>query len=88
MGITKRILRTPEAAEYLGLAASTLEKKRLTGDGPEFVKLTSRAVGYDIRALDAWLDTQCRSSTSDSGQGSGRSGHTSDPPGRCGDDKI
>ena len=26
-------LRTPDAAEYLGLAASTLEKLRLTGEG-------------------------------------------------------
>lgn len=64
---TKRIFRTPEAANYLGLAASTLEKKRLTGDGPEFVKLGGRAVGYDIIALDAWLDAQRRRSTSDRG---------------------
>ena len=53
--VPRRVLRTPEAAEYLGLAASTLEKKRLTGGGPRFVRL-GRAIGYDFADLDAWLD--------------------------------
>ncbi len=54
----QRILRTPNAAAYVGLSASTLEKLRLTGDGPAFIRLGGRAVGYDIRDLDAWLDDQ------------------------------
>jgi predicted DNA-binding transcriptional regulator AlpA len=54
----KRILRTPEAAEYVGLSRSTLEKKRLAGDGPRSIRLGGRAVGYDVRDLDAWLDEQ------------------------------
>ncbi len=56
--MTQRILRTPEAAAYVGLSISTLEKKRLTGGGPPFIRLGGRAVGYDIRDLDAWLDAQ------------------------------
>jgi predicted DNA-binding transcriptional regulator AlpA len=52
----RRILRTPEAAEYVGLAESTLEKQRVAGVGPRFIRLGSRAIGYDIRDLDAWLD--------------------------------
>jgi predicted DNA-binding transcriptional regulator AlpA len=52
----RRILRTPDAAEYVGLAESTLEKHRVAGTGPRFIRLGSRAVGYDIRDLDAWLD--------------------------------
>ena len=59
--MTRRILRTPEAAEYVGLSASTLEKKRVTGDGPEFIRLGGRAVGYDVAALDAWLDAEVSS---------------------------
>ena len=62
----KRILRTPEAAEYLGVSASTLEKKRLSADGPRFLRLGGRAVGYDIRDLDEWLDRQ-REATGDDG---------------------
>lgn len=55
---TKRILRTGEAAIYLGLSESMVEKMRLRGRGPAYVRLGSRAVGYDIAALDAWIDAQ------------------------------
>jgi predicted DNA-binding transcriptional regulator AlpA len=63
----KRILRTVEAAAYLGLAPATLERKRSTGDGPEFLRLGGRAVGYDVAALDRWLDEQRRSERTESG---------------------
>ena len=43
---------------FVGLSASALEKKRLSGGGPRFVRLGGRAVGYDIQDLDAWLDEQ------------------------------
>ena len=56
--MARRILRTREAAEYVGLASSTLEKMRLGNGGPRFIRLGGRAVGYDIRDLDAWLDEQ------------------------------
>ena len=64
---TKRVLRTPEAADYTGLSPSTLEKYRLSGDGPKFIRLGGRAVGYDIRDLDAWLDEQRRSTSGTNG---------------------
>ncbi len=54
----RKIYRTPEAAEYVGLSPSTLEKLRLTGGGPRFVRLGGRAIGYDVRDLDMWLDEQ------------------------------
>ena len=69
----KKVLRTPGAAEYTGLAVSTLEKMPLTGDGPEFIRLSARAVGYEIGALDCWLESRRRRSTSDNGAGIGRS---------------
>jgi excisionase family DNA binding protein len=59
-------LRTREAAKYLGLSSSTLEKKRLTGDGPPFYKC-GRVVLYATRDLDEYLAARKRSSTSDSG---------------------
>jgi predicted DNA-binding transcriptional regulator AlpA len=61
-----RVLRTPAAAEYIGLAVSTLEKFRLTGAGPSFVRIGVRAVGYRIEDLDAWLAERVRRSTSES----------------------
>ena len=60
---SRQMLRTEGAASYVGLTVSTLEKKRLDGSGPEYVKL-GRAVAYDTRALDAWLDANRRKSTS------------------------
>ena len=54
----KRILRTTEAAEYIGLSASALSKMRTKGDGPEFIRLSAQAVGYDIQALDAWIESR------------------------------
>lgn len=61
----KAILRPPEAALYIGLSESTLAKQRLRGDGPRYVKLGSRAVGYSINELDAYLEACTRSSTSE-----------------------
>ena len=60
-----QVLRTPEAARFLGLSSSTLEKMRLTGQGPRFLRLGSRAVGYDVEDLRAWLHSRRALSTSD-----------------------
>jgi predicted DNA-binding transcriptional regulator AlpA len=58
-------MRTPEAANYVALAESTLTKMRLTGDGPPFVKVGPRAVAYRKADLDEWLSARVRRSTSD-----------------------
>ena len=60
-----KILRTPDAAKYVGLAASTLEKLRTAGGGPKYVKIGVKLVGYTKEALDAWLGKRTRTSTSD-----------------------
>jgi predicted DNA-binding transcriptional regulator AlpA len=56
----QRVLRTQAAAAYVGLAASTLERLRVTGGGPRFLRIGLRAVGYDVTDLDAWLDARQR----------------------------
>ena len=56
--VARRILRTRQAAEYVGLSPATLEKKRLTGGGPRFIRLGGRAIGYDVRDLDDWIEEQ------------------------------
>jgi hypothetical protein len=58
-------LRTPAAAEYVGLSTSTLEKLRLTGAGPIYEKAGPKIVVYRVDDLDAWLSTGRRRSTSD-----------------------
>lgn len=60
-------LNTAQAAFYIGLSRRTLEKMRLTGDGPRFRK-HGRYVRYHINDLDAWSEGEGRSSTSDPGK--------------------
>jgi predicted DNA-binding transcriptional regulator AlpA len=62
-----RVLRTPDAAKYLGLTGSTLEKMRLFGTGPRFVRIGMRAVGYTIDDLESFIEAGRRTSTSDPG---------------------
>ena len=60
-------LSTQQAAFYLSLSARTLEKMRLTGNGPRFRK-HGRFVRYHIADLDAWSEGRRHSSTSDEGE--------------------
>jgi predicted DNA-binding transcriptional regulator AlpA len=53
------------AAGYTGLAESTLNKLRMTGGGPRFLKISARRVAYDTADLDEWLASKRRRSTSD-----------------------
>jgi predicted DNA-binding transcriptional regulator AlpA len=64
----QNILRPPEAGKYLGLSASTLAKQRLRGDGPKFVRLSPRAIGYLQGDLDEWLTSRRCLSTSEYGR--------------------
>lgn len=57
-----RLLRTDEAARWLGLSGRTLEKHRCTGSGPSFRKLGGRVV-YTIADLQAWIDAGVRQTT-------------------------
>jgi predicted DNA-binding transcriptional regulator AlpA len=64
MHSTHHVLRTPQAADYVGLSASTLEKLRLTGNGPSYRKAGAKIVVYRPQDLDAWLEANVRRSTS------------------------
>ena len=60
----RKMLSTSEAAVYLGLGKSTLDKLRLTGGGPKFCSLGRRVV-YSLADLEAWADARKRTSTSE-----------------------
>lgn len=53
---------TDEAARYLGMARSTLEKWRVYGNGPPFMKIGNR-ITYQIRDLESWLEAHRYTST-------------------------
>jgi excisionase family DNA binding protein len=59
----RKKLGTAGAADYLGLGKSTLDKARVHGGGPKFIKIGKRVL-YDPDDLDAWLAQHKRTSTS------------------------
>jgi len=59
-------LDTKEAAEYVPCAKSTLDKLRLTGGGPRYIKIGTKVI-YDTVDIDRWLEGQKRASTADTG---------------------
>jgi predicted DNA-binding transcriptional regulator AlpA len=71
--LSNAMLRTPQAAEYLGVSAATLCKWRVFGGGPRYRKL-GRAVVYDPADLRLWLDSRSQESTSGHGSVRDRSG--------------
>jgi hypothetical protein len=55
------------AAKILNISASFLNKARMTGDGPPYVKFGFH-VRYNVAVLLAWVASRSRSSTSDPGE--------------------
>lgn len=68
---------TQEAAgTFLGLSPRTLERFRVDGRGPSFLKL-GRRVLYSRDDLVKWAEAQRRSSTSDTGPNARHDGRRS-----------
>lgn len=55
-------VRVREAAEYVGLSKSSLDKLRMGDGGPTYFKV-GRSIVYATADLDAWLESKRRSST-------------------------
>ncbi len=56
------------AGKFCDLTDRAMQKYRQTGDGPRFVRISSRCIRYRRIDLKAWADARMRSSTSDPGQ--------------------
>ncbi len=63
-----KYLNNREAAEYLGLSVRTMNRYRVTGDGPPYYRLGNR-VRYVRAELDEWVTGSRRISTSDDDPG-------------------
>jgi len=61
----KNLLSTKEAARYLGISEAFLERDRWAGARIPFVRIGSRAVRYELSALQAYIKSNIRKSTSD-----------------------
>ena len=64
MAAAQKYTNTKGAAEHLACSSSYLEKCRVTGLGPKFIKI-GKAVRYKIDELDAWADGRAHGSTSE-----------------------
>ena len=62
-GFSRRLHRK-QAAEFLGVSLSWLDKARISGLGPDFITMGGRVL-YDSRDLEAFIDSNRHSSTSE-----------------------
>lgn len=53
-----KLLNTREAAELVGFKPSTLDRMRLYGTGPVFVKIGVRAIKYRRSDVLAWIEAK------------------------------
>ena len=58
-------LTTEQAAERILLRPTTLNRLRVEGHGPPFLRISARRIVYDVNALDAWVRSKSFNSTSE-----------------------
>ena len=63
-----QLLKTQQAADYLGLSKAFLERDRWAGAKVPFIKIGVRAVRYRLEDLQAYIESRTRKSTSESGK--------------------
>jgi predicted DNA-binding transcriptional regulator AlpA len=64
-------VNTAEASRITGIPVCTLHTWRSRGAGPPFLKLGSKSVRYQRRALFEWMAVHRRRNTADKGNGHG-----------------
>jgi excisionase family DNA binding protein len=62
------LLTVEEAAVRLKISKHTLNRWRVTGEGPPFIKYGPRLVRYVESVLDEWARNRIRASTSEYGR--------------------
>ncbi|MBX5213005.1 DNA-binding protein [Rhizobium sp. NLR9a] len=62
--LSSKKMKTVDAAAYIGKSASWLNKTRLTGVGPVYLKIGG-GVLYDVDDLDVWLAGKRRTAVYD-----------------------
>ncbi len=63
--MSKALLTTTEAAEFLGVSKAFLERDRWAGARVQFIKIGTRAVRYRLSDLEEYIEQQIRHSTSE-----------------------
>lgn len=60
------ILSPAQVCAYLRVGVSTLDRMRSRGEGPPFIKIGKRRVGYLWSSIQRWMEAQECKSTEDS----------------------
>lgn len=63
---SENLLTVEDAAARLKISKHTLNRWRVTGEGPPFIKSGPRLVRYEQEAIDIWARERRRASTKDS----------------------
>jgi predicted DNA-binding transcriptional regulator AlpA len=50
-----KLLRTADVAYVLGMARITIQNWRARGEGPPFIRISSKSVRYSEKALAKWV---------------------------------
>ena len=61
-------LSVKAAAAYVPVAKGTLDRLRLSGGGPRFIKIGKKVL-YDLADLDAWIEDHKQANTADAPSG-------------------
>lgn len=61
---TRILLDEREAAESIGLTPRFLQARRVRGDGPPFVRISSRCIRYRPEDIRRWAEEHLAQSTS------------------------
>jgi predicted DNA-binding transcriptional regulator AlpA len=60
-----QLLNETHASGLIGFSVNTLRNWRVSGKGPQFVKISKRAIRYRRRDLNSWAEERLVSSTSE-----------------------
>lgn len=61
----KRLMKTPEAAEFLGVSNAFLERDRWAGARIPYVRIGSRSIRYRLEDLEDYIEGKIYRSTSE-----------------------
>jgi predicted DNA-binding transcriptional regulator AlpA len=54
IGLGPKLMKTPEAAEFLGVSPEVLFEWRQKGEGPPYLHITARTLRYDRDDMIEW----------------------------------
>jgi len=59
------LLKEEQAAAFLGVTRRALQSWRLSGQGPQYIRISSRCIRYRKRELVTWSENRLQTSTSE-----------------------